>query len=142
MRAMDADMDDDATVMGANAQKLGLLSTDRAYLIVIAGTLAGKLIPLTEPMILGRGGEADVRIVKEEMAMSRKHCRLFLVEGEAYIEDLQSSNGTYVNGRRIVRERLRDGDKIQVGETTILKFTSDDDNLEEAFRRQNSADQT
>ena len=67
--------------------------------------------------------------------MSRRHCRLFIEAGEAYIEDLDSSNGTYVNGRRIQRQKLADGDKIQVGETTILKFTYND-HLEENFQKQ------
>ena len=137
---MDIGDDDDSTVMGANAQKLGLLPKDQAYLLVISGTLAGKLIALTEPIVIGRGADADVRIVKEGMLMSRKHCRLFLEDGEAYVEDLQSSNGTFVNGKRIARQRLQDGDKIHLGDTTILKFTSNEEHFEDAFRRQNSPD--
>ena len=48
--------------------------------------------------------------------------------------DLQSRNGTFVNGERIQTQQLRDGDKIQIGSTTILKFTYHD-HLEESFQR-------
>ena len=48
------------------------------------------------------------------------------VGGELCLEDLQSANGTRVNGESITRHVLRDGDKIQLGEKTILKFTDAD----------------
>ncbi len=125
--------DDDATVIGLSAEDVGLLSKDRAYLIVIAGTQVGEMIPLKGTVVLGRGAEADVRLIEEKM--SRKHCRLVIHDGATFIEDLGSSNGTYVNGVRIERQKLCDGDKIQVGETTILKFTYSD-RLEENFQKQ------
>jgi len=134
MATDDPDEDDaDATVKGAVAEDVGLLSKDRAYLIIIAGTQAGEMIQLKETTVLGRGVEADVRLVEDRM--SRRHCRLFVEDGVTYIEDLGSSNGTYVNGIRIERQKLSDGDKIQVGETTILKFTYHD-RLEENFQKQ------
>ncbi len=124
---------DDATVVGASAEDFGTLSKDRAYLIVIAGNQVGEMISLKETTVIGRGDEADVRLVEDKM--SRRHCRLFIEAGEAYIEDLGSSNGTFVNGHRVQRQKLADGDKIQVGETTILKFTYNDQ-LEETFQKQ------
>ncbi len=124
---------DDATVMGAGPADVGPLNKDRAYLIVIAGTQVGEMIPLKQATVLGRGLEADVRLVEEKM--SRRHCRLFMEGDSTYIEDLNSTNGTYVNGGRIDRHRLIDGDKIQVGDTTILKFTYND-TLEESFQKQ------
>ncbi len=130
---MDPDDLDDSTVMGASAEDFGVLSKDRAYLIVIAGTQVGEMIALKESTVLGRGGDADVRLVEEKM--SRRHCRLYIEGDEAFIEDLGSSNGTFVNGKRIQTQKLSDGDKIQVGETTILKFTYNDQ-LEENFQRQ------
>ena len=132
--ATDASDDDpDATAVGAVAEDVGLLRKDRAYLIVIVGVQVGEMIPLGESTVLGRGVEADVRLVEDKM--SRKHCRLFVEDHVTYIEDLGSSNGTYVNGTRIERQKLNDGDKIQVGETTILKFTYND-RLEEDFQKQ------
>jgi two-component system cell cycle response regulator len=124
---------DDSTVVGAIAEDVAKLSKDRAYLIVIAGTQVGEMIPLTGSTVLGRGAEADLRLIEEKM--SRRHCRLFIEHGDTFIEDLGSSNGTYVNGTRVARHKLSDGDKIQVGETTILKFTYHD-RLEESFQQQ------
>ncbi|MBA3452760.1 MAG: GGDEF domain-containing protein [Deltaproteobacteria bacterium] len=130
----DIDMDmDDSTVVGALAEDVAALPRDRAYLIVIAGTQVGEMIPLKSSMTLGRGTEADLRLVEEKM--SRRHCRFIVDAGETYVEDLGSSNGTYVNGTRVARHKLSDGDKIQVGETTILKFTYHD-RLEESFQQQ------
>jgi diguanylate cyclase (GGDEF)-like protein len=127
------DLDRDVTVMGAEPADVGPLDKDRAYLIVIAGTQVGEMIPLKQATVIGRGSEADVRLIEDKM--SRKHCRLVVEGGVTYVEDLESRNGTYVNGARISRHKLIDGDKIQVGETTILKFTYND-TLEESFQKQ------
>jgi diguanylate cyclase (GGDEF)-like protein len=51
------------------------------------------------------------------------------------VRDLGSTNGTFLNGAKITEQVLRDGDKIQVGSTTILKFTFHD-SLDESFQRQ------
>ena len=66
---------------------------------------------------------------------SRKHALLVQKGGSVHIEDLQSANGTLVNGVQIDREALHDGDKIRLGSTTILKFTYND-HLDETFQRQ------
>jgi len=127
------DDDDDATVVGVSPDNVSQLSKDRAYLIVIAGAQVGEMIPLKKTTVIGRGADADVRLIEDKM--SRKHCRLVVEDGVTYLEDLGSSNGTYVNGTRIQRQKLSDGDKIQIGETTILKFTYND-SLEENFQKQ------
>jgi two-component system cell cycle response regulator len=132
----DDDLDDDqddATVIGSGPVDVGSLDRDRAYLIVIAGTQVGEMISLTEDTVIGRGVEADVRLIEDKM--SRRHCRIRVEDDATYIEDLASTNGTYVNGTRVRRQKLIDGDKIHVGETTILKFTYND-SLEENFQKQ------
>src|SRR5690348_15701021 len=90
---------DDSTVIGAGPIDVGPLAKDRAYLIVIQGTQVGEMIPLKAETVLGRGVEADVRMIEEKM--SRRHCRLVLESEDTYIEDLGSTNGTYVNGVRV-----------------------------------------
>ena len=52
-----------------------------------------------------------------------------------YIEDLQSSNGTYLNNEPIKTAELQDGDKIRLGSTTVLKF-SYTDRIDESFQQQ------
>ncbi|MGE0872647.1 MAG: FHA domain-containing protein [Kofleriaceae bacterium] len=125
-------MDTNTSIMAANAKKLGLTPEDRTYLLVLSGPLAGKIIALTTSIVLGRGADADLQISDED-ALSRKHCRLFIKDGSAYVEDLHSRNGTFVNGARVELETLRDGDKVGLGGTTILKFTHDD-SLETALQ--------
>jgi two-component system, cell cycle response regulator len=106
---------------------------ERAYVIVLAGQNVGEMYKISgDQMTLGRGGGADVRLVDE--GISRFHCRITSEGGELMVEDLQSRNGTFVNGERITSRRLADGDKIQLGRTTVLKFTFHDQ-LEESFQR-------
>src|SRR5262249_4012120 len=65
--------------------------------------------------------------------ISRHHARIVYESGTAWVEDLRSRNGTYVNGKKIgVRTELRDGDKLQIGRTTVLRFAFQDA-LDEAF---------
>ncbi len=106
---------------------------DRAYLIVLAGTDVGKMFKLGEgETVIGRSHRADIRL--DDDSISRMHVKLNLDGTAVTIEDLNSSNGTLVNGERIHKEQLRDGDKIRVGETTILKFTFHD-RLDESFQQ-------
>ena len=107
---------------------------DRAYLIVLAGASVGEMYKITnESTVIGRGQQADIQVIDE--GISRRHAEI-VHEGEAIvIRDLGSTNGTYCNGEKISNHQLSDGDKIQVGSTTILKFTFHD-SLDESFQRQ------
>jgi diguanylate cyclase (GGDEF)-like protein len=79
---------------------------------------------------LGRSQGATIRLTDD--GISRTHARIFQQGGEVVIEDLKSSNGTIVNGAPITMQLLKDGDKIRLGSTTILKFTYND-HIEESF---------
>ena len=105
-----------------------------AYLVVLAGVSAGEMFKLQEDKtVVGRGPTVGVRLNDE--GVSREHCQ-FMREGEKIIvADLGSTNGTFVNGIKVDRKELADGDKIMVGSTTILKFTYHD-YLDEVFQRQ------
>jgi diguanylate cyclase (GGDEF)-like protein len=107
---------------------------DRAYLIVLSGLNVGEMFKVGgDPLVLGRGERVTVQI--HDDAASRRHCAIQIDAGDAYIEDLRSRNGTFVNGLKIdSRQLLRDGDKIQIGATTILKFTYHD-HLDEVFQQ-------
>ena len=71
------------------------------------------------PLVIGRTGEADVVLADPEA--SRRHARLESERGIVYVRDLESSNGTFLNGRR-VREAIevRKGDEIDVGTTRLV----------------------
>ena len=106
---------------------------DRAYLIVLAGSDVGKMFKLEDgETVLGRSHRADIKL--DDDSISRMHAKLVLSENDVHVEDLNSSNGTMVNGERIAYQNLRDGDKIRLGETTILKFTFHD-RLDESFQQ-------
>lgn len=112
----------------------GTAKSQTAYLIVLAGTNVGEMYRVGEVMSIGRSVNADIQLLDE--GISRKHCVLRqTARGDVVIEDNRSTNGTFANGERIAVHQLADGDKIQVGSTTILKFTYHDD-LEENFQRQ------
>ncbi|HLP84583.1 MAG TPA: ATP-binding protein [Phycisphaerales bacterium] len=89
-------------------------------LSVIQGPGKGKTfnLPNHEPQLLGRSSEA---LPIDDNAISRRHAELTPDDGVWYIRDLESQNGTYVNGTRIwQRERLRPGDQIRVGQSVLV----------------------
>ncbi len=107
---------------------------DRAYLIVLAGSSVGEMYKITDQStVIGRGQQADIQVIDE--GISRRHAEIMHRGDEIIIRDLGSTNGTYCNGDKISEHTLTDGDKIQVGSTTILKFTFHD-SLDESFQRQ------
>jgi two-component system, cell cycle response regulator len=108
---------------------------DRAYLIVLAGNSVGQMFKIPGGQaVIGRGRTAEVRLFDE--GVSREHARIRAEGNRLLVEDLGSRNGTFCNGKKVdVPVPLADGDKIQVGRTTILKFTYHDA-LDESFHEQ------
>jgi hypothetical protein len=79
----------------------------------------GTRHPLVDRAVVGRGGEADLRI--NDPGVSRRHAELrFEDAGEVVVEDLGSTNGTLVDGRRVERTRLHDGATVRVGNTDVV----------------------
>jgi Protein of unknown function (DUF3662)/FHA domain len=68
--------------------------------------------------VIGRGTDADIRL--PDTGVSRKHVDVVLEDGVAVAEDLGSTNGTLVNGRRISRQPLSDGDVIRIGHSVLV----------------------
>ena len=68
--------------------------------------------------VIGRGTEADIRL--PDTGVSRKHVDVVLDGGVAMVEDLGSTNGTLVNGRRVSRLALADGDVIRIGHSVLV----------------------
>ena len=52
--------------------------------------------------------------------VSRAHAEIFIMGGTGYVRDLNSTNGTFLNGEQIREEELRPGDEVQVGETILV----------------------
>jgi predicted component of type VI protein secretion system len=82
-------------------------------------TIAGRNHAITESkVVLGRSREADLRVA--DLNISRRHAELRREGATYWIFDLGSTNGTEVNGKRIDRQQLRDGDRITMGSTEIV----------------------
>ena len=79
-------------------------------------------IPVPHPpgniKTMGRAPRAD--FIVDAALVSRLHCRLAAGAGELEAVDLESTNGTYVNGERVARAMLKDGDKLRVGAVELV----------------------
>ena len=88
-------------------------------LFVIRGNDQGSRYELTDPTVrLGRDASNQIEIHDTEV--SRRHAELRREDGEYRVVDLDSSNGTYVNGRRLTTSLLGSGDQLQLGGTLLL----------------------
>ena len=106
---------------------------EQARIVVLAGKLAGDKYPIERELTLGRGEQADVQI--EDTLVSRMHSRIFKHENGAFvIEDLESRNGTVVNGMPITKQLLSYGDRIQIG-SCLLLFAHHDPMEEQVAQR-------
>ena len=94
----------------------------RAVVTVITGPNAGRGFSVRDgETIIGRGKEAHVRV--DDAGASRAHARIILGDDDRYVlEDLRSTNGTFVSGLRIDRVDLRSGDRIHIGPNVSLSF--------------------
>jgi two-component system, cell cycle response regulator len=105
---------------------------DRASLVVLAGPRVGTMVRIDADVVIGRSLRAELCL--DDDGVSRHHARIRLIDGAAWLEDLKSRNGTFVNGLRVASPvLLHDGDKVHVGRGSILKFTFHDA-LDDSFQ--------
>lgn len=104
---------------GADSAIERLVSGMMHTLVAIQGPLCGQIFYLDERVVsMGRLASNDICI--EDPCVSRSHC-VIRNEGEHYIiEDLSSTNGTYVNGEIVKASSLKEGSIIQVGASRFL----------------------
>lgn len=88
-------------------------------LVVTEGELAGTIVPLgTSPITVGRA--ADSTLVLVDDYSSSRHARFYLSDGQWIVEDLGSTNGTWIDRTRITGPTvLRVGAKVRIGRTTL-----------------------
>lgn len=98
------------------------MATTQFQLTMRSGPTPGETYPLqADELLLGRDLANDIPIGQPEV--SRRHARFFKDGGDIFIEDLGSTNGTFINGTRISSpQQLRPGDAIMVGENIVLVF--------------------
>lgn len=96
---------------------------DDFKLSVEEGLSPGLDFPLTErEMVIGRDSSQDSDIIISSPAVSRRHARIFQDGDTYYLQDLGSSNGTYLNGKRLdeVPRPLKTGDRVGLGRSIVL----------------------
>ena len=85
---------------------------------VLRGFYEGLEIPVDRPwLVIGRGRGAD--LVLAELTISRAHAAIGYDEGGFFLQDLGSTNGSFVNGEREERKALSDGDEVQMGKLVL-----------------------
>jgi pSer/pThr/pTyr-binding forkhead associated (FHA) protein len=132
-RQSEAVMPQAAPAYAVSSASLALMEGAHARLVIERGRSAGKQFPLNDDESqIGRwdadGGifpDVDLDADDPEAKVSRRHARIMRRGEQYFIEDLGSTNGTFINrGRRLLpgdRQPLRDGDEIIVGKT-FLRF--------------------
>lgn len=90
-------------------------------LVVVEGTLSGTSVPLRgSGVLLGRNPECS--LVLDDDFASGRHARIFEENGQWYVEDLGSTNGTYLGGQRLtIPMEVREGSRVKIG-TTVLEL--------------------
>jgi len=88
-------------------------------LVALAGPLKGETIPLSaDPVTIGR--ETSNRVQPHDLSLSRRHCVAAVDAERVRLTDLDSLNGTFVNGIPIKERVLEHGDRVQIGESVFL----------------------
>ncbi len=107
---------------------------DRAILTVLTGVNAGQVFSLdSDDNVIGRSRDTSIRI--DDVGISRKHTRVARTQdGRFIVEDLGSTNGTFVAARRVDRLELRPGDRVQVGPNVLFRFSLIDATEEQLAR--------
>jgi two-component system cell cycle response regulator len=109
-------------------------SKDRGVLVRVDGPSNGQVHSLQAPeLVIGRGSAAGFRLNDE--GVSRRHAVLMHTRGHYFIQDLDSSNGTFLEGRRIKRAPLMEGDLVQFGPHASFRFCMMDGKQERAMMR-------
>jgi hypothetical protein len=95
------------------------LVAEHAELVVVAGEFKGTTVRLSAgTVVIGRGSDCDL-VLRTGSGVSRRHCKVQYLGNRFVVVDLESRNGTIVNGQSVERKVLEPGDRIAVGDETI-----------------------
>lgn len=113
---------DDLERTSTAVPRLASSSEKHAFLLVLSGPQFGDIFPLAsgKQLVIGRREDCDVHIRDE--GVSRRHAAIEVRGAGAVLHDLDSANGTWVDGKREREARLVDGTRVLVGSQTTLKF--------------------
>lgn len=118
--------DDDTTVAGPHEPK-GKSGEKVPHLLVLSGNSMGRTFRIEgASCVIGRSAECQFPL--DDEGISRKHAKVVVLpEGVTLVKDLGSTNGTFVNERRIDAHPLEDGDRIRLGSETTLRYGLEDE---------------
>ena len=103
--------------------KLRSLPKNKIGLMVIKGPIIGEKFFIKEDTFtIGRNPDSDILL--DDITVSRQHAIIEKLGEEYLIKDLESLNGTYLNGKIIELSKLSNGDRIQIGKYLFLFFSS------------------
>jgi len=90
-------------------------------LTITKGILSGSAYQLRPPcsITMGRSSACEINL-KKDLRLSRVHCQIEITDNGAFITDLNSSNGTFVNDQKIISQPLNNNDSIKIGSTTFV----------------------
>jgi len=106
--------DEDESVLNEDPPEREEISVGFPNMVIITGPSSGKKIPLL-PMTMSIGREHDNNIELKDPDVGRYHSRILYDRGRFVLEDLESSNGTWLNGEKISEAALKNGDRIKIG---------------------------
>jgi pSer/pThr/pTyr-binding forkhead associated (FHA) protein len=101
-------------------------------MLILLALSDGPDIPVDHAVVMvGRDSNCDARL--DSLRVSRRHCLIIATGGDVVVRDLGSTNGTWVNGRRVATRRIKPGDELsiahfryQLGEATTLRAAAAD----------------
>lgn len=100
----------------------GFMAHNGRYILkFISGKYQGGefALEMNQELIIGRSSELEMVLIED--MVSRHHAKITTTDDEIFIEDLGSTNGTFVNGEKITKCKLKEGDRILIG-TSIIKL--------------------
>ena len=107
-------------------EKVDMPRDEKAFILFISGPLMGKMYLLErDSTVIGRSDDVDISI--PDSRISRHHLRIIQEGGEVVIEDMGSTNGTFVNGKRAKRLALQSNDKVHLSSDTLFRFAIGDE---------------
>ena len=104
-------------------EELKKLPKDKILLVVIKGPSIGEKFFINRQVLnIGRSSESDILL--DDITVSRHHAVIEKKDSAYIIKDLESLNGTYINGNIVNEKELSNGDRIQIGKYVFLFFIS------------------
>lgn len=99
------------------------------YIEIMSGPNVGQRYAIeTLPVRIGRGFQTSINLDADQ-GVSRQHAEIYESSGDLRIRDLNSKHGTYLNGKRITDESLKPGDRLAIGQSTLVFIVEGQDDI-------------